>query len=313
MHQTTSVIVKENCLTALNTSQSRRQMTWSPGTKSHFYLLDATWFKILFLVDSTNIILPSISLSLSEDDQNNDTLSIKPPQPQAGAYLDVKHKKRREHGSSFSSSGHRDGSKNLKRTKGVRDERKEGIKVEEKERRQSHDSKHDDRRGSKHEDLRERLDRERRSRKSKDVDVDYESSQKRIHEHKSSRSRRERSSSKTDSMDTGGAKILESKEHYGHKENFKRKKHSDIVLRGSSPEEEARSKSLDPDEDIHHMKDLKYSNVVLEDQSDEGILIPYFQKIRFQRNIAQSINLVSFWQVKQVVHPNRQPLTTTSP
>lgn len=212
-----------------------------------------------------------LSLSLSEDEHNNDTLSIKPPQPQAESYPESKQRKRREHSSSYlQSMSQKDTVKYSKRSREYREERKEAMKSEEKERRSSHDSKHEERRGSRLEDLRERLDRERQSKKPRDPDMDYESSShKRVHEHKSLKSRRDKASTRTDSSDAGAARP---KDYYNHnKESSKQKKVSDNVSRSSTPEDShTEPKYSDQEENVHHRKDLKYSNTVL-DHSDEGI------------------------------------------
>ncbi len=213
----------------------------------------------------------SNSLSLSEDEQNNDTLSIKPPQPQAEYSVEEKARRHREQRSSYNHSlGHSSSSKTVKRSKFSKEEKKDLRKGDGRER----ESKYEDRHHAKEtrrEDLRERLERDRRSRKSKDVDVYYESRDvdgRRQHELKGVR-KNGRRQTKPDSDEIEDVK-QDPKEVTDVKDISKRKKPMEHSLVVSSPEDDIQYK---------HEKSRKiteeHSKIQLlsEDVTDEGKLI----------------------------------------
>lgn len=115
------------------------------------------------------------SLSISDEEQNYESLSIKPPQPQ-GDYSIEENTRRHKKGSSNTSklSHVRDSTKN-KRMRVSYEEKKEMYKEDIKRRREP---KHEDKqlKESKKEDLREHLERERKYRKSKEQEKFIEKS-----------------------------------------------------------------------------------------------------------------------------------------
>lgn len=125
------------------------------------------------------------SLSLSEEDLCYDSLSIKPPQPQADyTASEERTKKFKEHSSSqHRNLSYKSSTKTSRRTQASsKEEKKESRKVDGRER---FELKNDDRhfKESRKEDLRERLERERKSRRSKDHESRYDvADSKRQHE-----------------------------------------------------------------------------------------------------------------------------------
>ncbi|XP_046462786.1 cyclin-dependent kinase 11B-like [Daphnia pulex] len=175
------------------------------------------------------------SLSLSEDEQLCDTLSIKPPQPQADFSGEDKARRHKEQSSTYIQSHSHRGSGRAIKSSVSKDGKKDTHNTDGKDR---HDSKYEDRhvKDSRKEDLRERLERDRRSRKNKDMDVYYEnrdSDGKRQHDVRGSR----RNERKLKPDDAKFDDKLEFKDH-GYKEISKRKKQQterNIII--SSPEE----------------------------------------------------------------------------
>lgn len=206
------------------------------------------------------------SLSLSEEEQNCDTLAIKPPQPQADYSGEDRARKRKELSSSYHQiTGHHSSSRAIKSK--TKESKKDVHRMEGKER---HDSKYEDRRvkDPRKEDLRERLERDRRSRKSKDPEVHYESRYsegKRQHDMRGARKSDSRSS-KPESNEFDVAKI-DIEEHISHKEIKKRKKQMDRNVVLSSPEDvqvEAETRTVN--------KENLRASKASEDSCDEDII-----------------------------------------
>lgn len=178
------------------------------------------------------------SISLSEDEQQCDTLSIKPPQPQADFSGEDKSRRHKKQTPTYlrNLSHHRSGRGNKSNV--GKDGKKEVFKADGKEK---YDSKYEDRhsKDSRKEDLRERLERDRKSRKSKDLEVTYESRYidgKKPHDFRAARRNEQTFTSNED--DTEETKV-DFKDH-GYKEMSKKRKHQiewNIITEISSPDD----------------------------------------------------------------------------
>lgn len=204
------------------------------------------------------------SLSLSEDEQLCDTLSIKPPQPQADFSGEDKARRHKEQSSTYIQSLSHRGSGRAIKSSVSKDGKKDTHNTDGKDR---HDSKYEDRhvKDSRKEDLRERLERDRRSRKNKDMDVYYEnrdSDGKRQHDVRGAR----RNERKLKPDDAKFDDKLEFKDH-GYKEISKRKKQQterNIII--SSPEEvqiKIESKKMSKE-------NILASKILSEESTDDG-------------------------------------------
>lgn len=203
-----------------------------------------------------------LSLSLSEEDQNYDSLSIKPPQPQADFTIDEKAKKYRDHSSR--SLSYRGNEKATRRGKMPKEEKKEKGKSDRSERTEL---KHEDRYAieSRKEDLRDRLERDRRSRKNKEHEGHYDAvDTRRQHDVKGHR-KNERTQPKFEPVEIERTKT-DSKIHDVHKEHGKRKKLAVSETITSSPED----LQLTPEKSKKSEDGYQNSKLVTEDCSDEG-------------------------------------------
>ena len=213
-------------------------------------------------------------MSLSEDEQNNDILSIKPPQPQADYSVEEKTRRHRDQRSNYP-HGHSSSSKSVKRSKFSKEEKKDLRKGDGRER---HESKYEDRHSkeSKKEDLRERLERDRRSRKSKDVDLFYENrdvEERKQHELRGGR-RNERKQTKHDSDE-----IEDVRQDYTEgtdlKEVSKRKKQIEYNVASSSPDDNAQA-SYKHESSKKIAEENQHIQVLSEDVTDDGLYFILF-------------------------------------